>query len=55
MQKEEANQKEISNKTDIVGVQINLMCFMYQLVKDLRNKIENTNPKRFRWEYRSIY
>ena len=47
MQKrEEENQKELSNKTDIGwGHQIRSYVLQpYQLVKDLRNKTENTNP-----------
>ena len=44
--KEEENQKELTNKTDIGwGHQIRSYVLQpYQLVKDLRNKIENTNP-----------
>ena len=44
--KEEKNQKELKNKTDIGwGHQIRSYVLQpYQLVKDLRNKIENTNP-----------
>ena len=44
--KEEKNQKELTNKTDIGwGHQIRSYVLQpYQLVKDLRNKIENTNP-----------
>ena len=44
--KEEENQKEINNKTDIGwGHQIRSYILQpYQLVKDLRNKTENTNP-----------
>ena len=48
MQKrEQENQKELSSKTDIGwGHQIRSYVLQpYQLVKDLRNKIENTNPK----------
>ena len=47
MQKrEEENQKEMSNKTDIGwGHQIRSYVLQpYQMVKDLRNKLENTNP-----------
>ena len=47
MQKrEKENQKEISSKTDIGwGHQIRSYVLQpYQLVKDLRNKVENTNP-----------
>ena len=47
MQKrEQENQKEISSKTDIGwGHQIRSYVLQpYQLVKDLRNKVENTNP-----------
>ena len=47
MQKrEKENQKEISTKTDIGwGHQIRSYVLQpYQLVKDLRNKVENTNP-----------
>ena len=47
MQKrEEENQKEINSKTDIGwGHQIRSYVLQpYQLVKDLRNKLENTNP-----------
>ena len=47
MQKrEEENQKELNTKTDIGwGHQIRSYVLQpYQLVKDLRNKIENTNP-----------
>ena len=44
--KEEENQKELTNKTDIGwGHQIRSYVLQpYQLVKDLRNKTENTNP-----------
>ncbi len=44
--KDEENQKEMTNKTDIGwGHQIRSYVLQpYQLVKDLRNKIENTNP-----------
>ena len=44
--KEEANQKEITTKTDIGwGHQIRSYVLQpYQLVKDLRNKMESTNP-----------
>ena len=44
--KEQENQKELINKTDIGwGHQIRSYVLQpYQLVKDLRNKIENTNP-----------
>ena len=45
--KEEANQKELTSKTDIGwGHQIRSYVLQpYQLVKDLRNKTENTNPE----------
>ena len=44
--KEQENQKELTSKTDIGwGHQIRSYVLQpYQLVKDLRNKIENTNP-----------
>ena len=44
--KEEENQKELNSKTDIGwGHQIRSYVLQpYQLVKDLRNKLENTNP-----------
>ena len=44
--KEEENQKELNSKTDIGwGHQIRSYVLQpYQLVKDLRNKTENTNP-----------
>ena len=44
--KDEENQKELTNKTDIGwGHQIRSYVLQpYQLVKDLRNKTENTNP-----------
>ena len=44
--KEEENQKELNTKTDIGwGHQIRSYVLQpYQLVKDLRSKIENTNP-----------
>ena len=44
--KEQENQKELSSKTDIGwGHQIRSYVLQpYQLVKDLRNKVENTNP-----------
>ncbi len=44
--REQANKKEISSKTDIGwGHQIRSYVLQpYQLVKDLRNKVENTNP-----------
>ena len=45
--REEENQKELSSKTDIGwGHQIRSYVLQpYQLVKDLRNKVENTNPE----------
>ena len=45
--KEEENQKELTTKTDIGwGHQIRSYVLQpYQLVKDLRNKLENSNPK----------
>ena len=45
--KEEENQKELNSKTDIGwGHQIRSYVLQpYQLVKDLRNKTENTNPE----------
>ena len=48
IQKEEENQKELTSKTDIGwGHQIRSYVLQpYQLVKDLRNKVENTNPER---------
>ena len=44
--KEKENQKELNSKTDIGwGHQIRSYVLQpYQLVKDLRNKVENTNP-----------
>ena len=44
--REEENQKELNNKTDIGwGHQIRSYILQpYQLVKDLRNKVESTNP-----------
>jgi peptide chain release factor 2 len=44
--REKENQKELSSKTDIGwGHQIRSYVLQpYQLVKDLRNKVENTNP-----------
>ena len=44
--REEINQKEVNSKTDIGwGHQIRSYVLQpYQLVKDLRNKLENTNP-----------
>ena len=44
--KEEESQKELNTKTDIGwGHQIRSYVLQpYQLVKDLRNKVENTNP-----------
>ena len=44
--REEESQKELNTKTDIGwGHQIRSYVLQpYQLVKDLRNKIENTNP-----------
>ena len=44
--KEEENQKELTSKTDIGwGHQIRSYVLQpYQLVKDLRSKVENTNP-----------
>ena len=44
--KEEANHNELTSKTDIGwGHQIRSYVLQpYQLVKDLRNKTENTNP-----------
>ena len=44
--REEDNQKEVNNKTDIGwGHQIRSYVLQpYQLVKDLRNKTESTNP-----------
>ena len=44
--REEENQKQINSKTDIGwGHQIRSYVLQpYQLVKDLRNKTENTNP-----------
>jgi peptide chain release factor 2 len=45
--KEEENQKELTTKTDIGwGHQIRSYVLQpYQLVKDLRNKIESSNPQ----------
>ncbi len=45
--REEENQKELKTKTDIGwGHQIRSYVLQpYQLVKDLRNKLENTNPE----------
>ena len=45
--RDQANQKEINSKTDIGwGHQIRSYVLQpYQLVKDLRHKVENTNPK----------
>ena len=44
--REEKNQQELNAKTDIGwGHQIRSYVLQpYQLVKDLRNKVENTNP-----------
>ena len=44
--REEENQKELKTQTDIGwGHQIRSYVLQpYQLVKDLRNKVENTNP-----------
>ncbi len=44
--REKENQKEVSSKTDIGwGHQIRSYVLQpYQLVKDMRNKVENTNP-----------
>ena len=44
--REEENKKEINSKTDIGwGHQIRSYVLQpYQLVKDLRNNLENTNP-----------
>ena len=44
--REKENQKELNSKTDIGwGHQIRSYVLQpYQLVKDLRNKCENTNP-----------
>ena len=44
--REQENQKQVSSKTDIGwGHQIRSYVLQpYQLVKDLRNKVENTNP-----------
>ena len=48
IQKEEENQKELTSKTDIGwGHQIRSYVLQpYQLVKDLRSKLEDTNPVR---------
>ena len=45
--KEEENQKELNTKTDIGwGHQIRSYVLQpYQLVKDLRNNLENTDPE----------
>ena len=45
--REQANQEELSNKTEIGwGHQIRSYVLQpYQLVKDLRNKVENSNPE----------
>ena len=56
--KDEENQKSLTTKTDIGwGHQIRSYVLQpYQLVKDLRSKIESTNPSKcFGWKYRSIY
>ena len=46
LKREIENQKQLSSKTDIGwGHQIRSYVLQpYQLVKDLRNKVENTNP-----------
>ena len=51
--KEEENQKELNTKTDIGwGHQIRSYILQpYQLVKDLRNKVESKSIKYFRWKY----
>ena len=47
--REEENQKEINTKTDIGGKEWTRSYVLqpYQLVKDLRNKVENTIPQVF--------
>ena len=55
--REKENLIESNQKTDIGwGHQIRSYVLQpYQLVKDLRNKTENTNPDGIKWRYRQFY
>ena len=46
--REKRNEKDVNSKTDIGWISNKIYVLQpYQLVKDLRTKVESTNPKMF--------